>query len=89
MSSRTCPSCDAEVPRGEQTCNECGEPLPYAPDEASVACRVCGAEITAYTERCPECGETGYPALRPRKGGHFEGAPEPDDRSGGEPEPGG
>lgn len=76
MTRRACPSCDAEVPRGEQTCNACGEPLPYGPNEEAVACRVCGAEISAYTETCPECGESGYPALRPRKGRHFEGAPE-------------
>lgn len=83
MESRTCPACEAEVPGGEQTCNACGEPLPYAPDEDAVACRVCGAEITAYTETCPACGETGYPALRPRKGGHFEGAPDERDGDGG------
>lgn len=76
MATRTCPECDADVPRGEQTCDACGEPLPYRPGEEGVACRVCGAEIGAYTETCPDCGESGYPALRPRKGGHFEGAPE-------------
>lgn len=75
MPARRCPSCDAEVPCGEQTCQACGEPLSYRPDEEAVACRVCGAEIAAYTESCPECGETGYPALRPRKGKHFKGAP--------------
>lgn len=76
MPVNSCPACDAEVPRGEQTCPECGEPVSYGPDEEGVACRVCGEEITAYTETCPSCGEAGYPALRPRKGGHFQGSPQ-------------
>lgn len=76
MTRKSCPDCGAEIPTGEQTCPACGEPLSYSSGEAEVACRVCGAEITAYTERCPECGETGYPALRPRKGEHFKGSPE-------------
>lgn len=76
MTTRLCPACDSEVPTGEQTCPACGQPLSYRPGEEEVACRVCGAEITAYAETCPECGESGYPALRPRKGKHFEGAPE-------------
>lgn len=76
MRRSTCPECGAEIPAGEQTCPECGEPVSYAPDEEGVRCRVCGAEIAAYTETCPGCGEGGYPALRPRKGGHFKGSPE-------------
>lgn len=79
MPRTTCPDCGARVPRGEQTCLECGEPLSYEPDEEDVECRVCGADIAAYTETCPECGEAGYPALRPRKGGHFKGSPEFED----------
>lgn len=76
MPETSCPECGAEIPDGEQTCLECGEPVSYAPDEEGVRCRVCGARIAAYTETCPSCGEAGYPALRPRKGGHFKGSPE-------------
>jgi ribosomal protein L40E len=35
---------------------------------------VCGAEIGAYAETCKECGETGYPALRPRRGRKWKGS---------------
>lgn len=76
MPADSCPECGADIPRGEQTCPDCGEPVSYDPAEQGVACRVCGEEITAYTETCPACGESGYPALRPRKGGHFQGSPE-------------
>lgn len=85
MPRSSCPECGADLPRGEQTCPDCGEPLSYEPGEEGVACRVCGAEINAYAETCPGCGEAGYPALRPRKGGHFEGSPEYEgDANGGE-----
>lgn len=76
MPASSCPECDTDIPRGEQTCPDCGEPVSYEPGEEGVACRVCGEEITAYTESCPACGESGYPALRPRKGGHFQGSPQ-------------
>lgn len=76
MRERACPSCSAGIAPGDQTCDACGEPLSHEPGEPGVACRVCGAEITAYTETCPACGETGYPALRPRRGKVSEGAPE-------------
>jgi TrmH family RNA methyltransferase len=39
-------------------------------------CAVCGASIQGFDLECPECGETGYPALRPRKGEGFKGSPE-------------
>ncbi|MFQ5890617.1 MAG: zinc ribbon domain-containing protein [Gemmatimonadota bacterium] len=70
-----CPACETPLKPGEQTCQKCGKPLPYDFDETGVVCTVCGAEITAYTETCPACGETGYPALRPRKGKGFKGSP--------------
>lgn len=76
MTPQRCPSCDARLPPGEQTCQECGAPLSYDPGEGGVVCRVCGDEIDAFAETCPSCGERGYPALRPRKGKGFEGAPE-------------
>lgn len=82
MPRSSCPDCGADVPRGEQTCPDCGEPLSFEPGEPGVPCRVCGAEITAYTETCPECGESGYPALRPRKGKHFKGSPELEEKAG-------
>lgn len=84
MPASSCPECDAEIPAGEQTCPECGEPVSYEPGEEGVACRVCGADINAYTETCPSCGEEGYPALRPRKGGHFKGSPEYEGEDGAE-----
>jgi len=79
MSERSCPECGAELSAADQTCDACGEPLPFEPGEPGVACRVCGAEIDAYAETCPECGEKGYPALRPRTGKHFKGSPASED----------
>lgn len=74
MSDRTCPRCGAELAATDQTCQKCGKPLSYEPGEADVRCAVCEAVIDAYRETCPECGETGYPALRPRKGKGWKGA---------------
>ncbi len=76
MNTDACPSCGTEREFGNQTCQKCGTPLPYAPSEAAVGCVVCAAPIDAYTETCPECGETGYPALRPRRGKGWQGSPE-------------
>ncbi|MFQ5747373.1 MAG: zinc ribbon domain-containing protein [Gemmatimonadota bacterium] len=78
----TCPACGGAMGPYDQTCQKCGEPLSYAADETGAGCSVCGAEISAYTETCPSCGEIGYPALRPRKGKGFKGAPEADGSSG-------
>lgn len=78
MKANECPTCGAAVAPADQTCQKCGEPLSHAPAEPGVACAVCGAEMNAYTETCPSCGETGYPALRPRRGKGWKGA-EPDD----------
>lgn len=83
MTRSSCPECGTRIPEGEQTCPDCGEALSYEPGEEGVACRVCGAEINAYTETCPRCGEEGYPALRPRKGGHFKGSPDYEDGDDG------
>lgn len=69
-----CPECGAAVGPTDQTCQKCGEPLSFEPAQSGVACAVCGAEIAAYAETCPECGETGYPALRPRKGRGWKGS---------------
>ena len=74
MTRTNCPSCGAELGAADQTCRKCGAALSYAPAESEVACAVCGAEIGAYTESCPECGETGYPALRPRRGKGWKGS---------------
>jgi LSD1 subclass zinc finger protein len=71
-----CPSCNHTLGPYDQTCQKCGEPLSYAPGESVVGCTVCGADIGAFVETCPGCGETGYPALRPRKGRGFKGSPE-------------
>ena len=71
----TCPECETELGPYDQTCQKCGRPVSYLADESNVGCAVCGASITAYAETCPECGETGYPALRPRRGKGFKGAP--------------
>jgi LSD1 subclass zinc finger protein len=60
----------------DQTCQACGKALSYEAGEGHVGCAVCGADIGAYAETCPECGETGYPALRPRKGRKFKGSPD-------------
>lgn len=78
MNRPTCPSCGAETSLTDQTCQKCGTALSYEPAEADVGCAVCGASIEAYTETCPECGETGYPALRPRRGKGWKGASGPD-----------
>lgn len=74
MKVSECPKCGADVGPADQTCQKCGKPLSYEPDEGPVVCAVCEAEISAYTETCPECGETGYPALRPRRGKGWKGA---------------
>ena len=54
----------------------------YIAVEASASCTQCkeGFEHIETVdaepiETCPECGETGYPALRPRKGRKFKGSP--------------
>ena len=70
-----CPACGHDLGRYDQTCQKCGKPLSYEPAEPAVGCSVCGERIGAYTETCPACGETGYPALRPRKGKGFKGSP--------------
>lgn len=74
MKTTECPECGRPVGPADQTCQKCGKPLPYEPGEGGVPCAVCGAEIEAYTETCPACGETGYPALRPRRGKGWKGA---------------
>lgn len=74
MGTRECPRCGAGMAATDQTCQACGKPLSWSPDEPGVRCAVCEAEIDAYEETCPECGETGYPALRPRKGRGWKGA---------------
>lgn len=74
MKRERCPGCGEEVGSTDQTCQACGKPLSYGPAEPEVACAVCGATIDAYLETCPSCGETGYPALRPRKGKGWKGA---------------
>jgi primosomal protein N' len=71
-----CPACGAAAGANDQTCQKCGRDLSWRPDEEDVACSVCGAAIRAYTLTCPSCGETGYPALRPRKGKGFKGSPD-------------
>lgn len=71
-----CPECGNEMGPHDQTCQKCGVALSYEAAEQHVGCAVCGADIGAYTETCPECGETGYPALRPRKGRKFKGSPD-------------
>ena len=77
---RSCPECGNEIGASDQTCQKCGQALSFVSDQTDVGCVVCGASITAYTETCPGCGETGYPALRPRRGKGFKGAP-PDEES--------
>lgn len=69
-----CPECGDSVGRSDQTCQKCGEPLSFAPNEVGVHCAVCGDAIGAYTETCPGCGESGYPALRPRRGRKWKGS---------------
>lgn len=76
VSSKTCTECGAELPREDQTCAKCGTAFSYEPAEAAVGCAVCEAVIDAYVETCPACGETGYPALRPRRGKRWLGAPD-------------
>lgn len=71
-----CPECGTSMGPYDQTCQKCGKAFSYDSDEAAVGCSVCGAAISAFTVECPECGETGYPALRPRKGKGFKGSPE-------------
>lgn len=75
-----CPECGADLAPGDQTCQKCGAPVSYDPGQGGVGCQVCGTRIGAYVETCPACGETGYPALRPRKGRGFKGAPAAEDR---------
>lgn len=69
-----CPECGEPVGPTDQTCQKCGKPLSYRPAEQGTHCAVCDAEIGAYTETCPHCGETGYPALRPRRGRKWKGS---------------
>ena len=69
-----CPECGHPVGLADQTCQKCGAPLSFGPNEVGVHCAVCGAAIGAYVETCPECGETGYPALRPRRGRKWKGS---------------
>jgi len=73
MAEVLCPGCGEPAGPGEQTCQKCGKPLSFEPDQNDVPCRVCGTLISAYTQQCPECGEGGYPALRPRRGKGFKG----------------
>ena len=75
MKLTECPDCGTPLNEGDQTCQKCGKALSFDPAEPGVHCRVCDTEIGAYTETCPNCGETGYPALRPRKGKGFKGSP--------------
>lgn len=75
-----CPECGNQIGAYDQTCQKCGKALSYGVDEADVDCAVCGAAISAYTESCPKCGESGYPALRPRKGRKFKGSPALEER---------
>jgi predicted nucleic acid-binding Zn ribbon protein len=79
-----CPACGAAVGPNDQTCQKCGRDLSWTPDEEGVACAVCGTPIRAYTLTCPSCGETGYPALRPRKGKGFKGSPDFESRRSGD-----
>lgn len=79
-----CPACGVTVGENDQTCQTCGRDLSWKPDEDGVSCAVCGTPIRAYTLTCPSCGETGYPALRPRKGKGFKGSPEFEARRGGD-----
>jgi len=72
---RSCPECGNELGANDQTCQKCGKALSFDADQSDIDCAVCGTSITAYTETCPKCGETGYPALRPRRGKGFKGAP--------------
>ncbi|MFQ5689519.1 MAG: zinc-ribbon domain-containing protein [Gemmatimonadota bacterium] len=74
METRNCRKCGAPIGPADQTCQKCGAPLSYAPSQSGVRCAVCGKEIDAYVETCPHCGETGYPALRPRKGKGWKGS---------------
>ncbi len=69
-----CPECGEAVGLADQTCQKCGHPLSYEPGEGGAHCAVCGAAIGAYVETCPACGETGYPALRPRRGKKWKGS---------------
>lgn len=69
-----CPDCGDPIGLSDQTCQKCGVPLSFIPDEVGVHCAVCGMEIGAYTEQCPACGESGYPALRPRRGRKWKGS---------------
>ncbi|UCG76497.1 MAG: zinc ribbon domain-containing protein [Gemmatimonadota bacterium] len=78
MNETTCPTCGESVPHGHQTCAKCGVALSYEPAQPDVGCAVCQAPIDAYVETCPRCGETGYPALRPRRGKGWKGAPDGD-----------
>ena len=70
-----CPECGAPVGITDQTCLKCGTALSYEPSDSDAACAICGTDIGAYTETCPHCGESGYPALRPRKGKGWKGSP--------------
>ena len=69
-----CPECGEAIGSADQTCQKCGAALSYVPGEADVCCAVCESAMSAYAESCPECGETGYPALRPRKGRKWKGS---------------
>lgn len=77
MTRRTdCPECGAPLETGAQTCPRCGAPLSFSPGDPDGTCATCGEAMPAYAERCPACGETGYPALRPRRGKDWKGAPD-------------
>ncbi len=82
--SPECPACGVAAGPNDQTCQKCGAALAWAADEPGVGCAVCGQPISAYTLTCPRCGETGYPALRPRKGKGFRGSPDHEARRAGD-----
>lgn len=69
-----CPECGHTVGPADQTCQKCGQAHSYEPGEVGVHCAVCGADIGAYAETCPACKESGYPALRPRRGRKWKGS---------------
>ncbi|MBO7345302.1 MAG: SPFH domain-containing protein [Clostridia bacterium] len=49
--SKTCPSCGAEISKSAKFCSECGEKIP-----SKKFCSECGAELSQSAKFCPECG---------------------------------
>ncbi len=80
-----CSICGAGIEAGTKACAACGAPTSdrAATGERS-ACPICDGTLWSMAETCVHCGAKGYPALRPRLGDKFLGAPDEEEASEGD-----